>query len=242
MGVKSISFSGIGPRQSMQDVGVVGKLNRSCGWTIVCDGMGGTPGGEVASRICVDVFNQHLRYSNTHLMVDNTADFLRLCLLKVYDAFHHHVLSNPEHEFMGTTLALAYWKETHLTFCWCGDSRFYLFRDGKLHFTSMPHNPSFDMCRQGKISLSAAEKMKTHLLTNCISIQEVFTVPEFHTLEIKPGDRLLTCTDGVWNSLNKKHLNEMANSLDLRKMARSLHLYLKAHATDNFLGSIVSFF
>src|SRR6202034_1888524 len=93
---------------------------------VCADGMGGAQAGEVASRIAIETFEQGLP--------DGGSPEERLSQ-RVQEANQRiHELSAIEHTQagMGTTLPAAYLDDTHLSVAHVGDSRAYLFRDGKL--------------------------------------------------------------------------------------------------------------
>ncbi len=233
----SITFSGIGPRTQMQDAGLFRKIPRqNKSWAIVCDGIGGQPGGAEAANICVSEYDKFLSTSLARKMVDNTIDFLKLGMLPVLDAFYNHVQYNQTHEHMGCTFALAYIENNQAIFCCCGDSRIYLFRNGKLKFKSLPHNPSFDAYREGKISLRQAEAKKTNIITRSISVDTAFPILECKQMKIESGDRILVCTDGVWNKLTRIDLQSLASSANLNSAVKLIEKKLEADADDNYWG------
>jgi serine/threonine protein phosphatase PrpC len=223
----------------MQDAGLFRKIplqNKS--WSIVCDGIGGQLGGAEAANICVSEYDKFLSTSLAKKMVANTIDFLKLGMLPVLDAFYNHVQHNQTHEHMGCTFALAYLGNDQAYFCWCGDSRIYLFRNGKIKFKSLPHNPSFDNYREGQISLRQAEAKKTNIITRSISVDTAFPILECKQMKLESGDRILVCTDGVWNKLNRNDLHIIASSANLNITVKLIEKKLGAVADDNYWGLV----
>jgi protein phosphatase len=236
MNIKSFnSFAGIGPRKEMQDAGLFRKLARkNQSWCIVCDGIGGQLGGAEAANICVREYDKFLSTSVARKMVDKSIDFLKIGMLPVLNAFYNHVQHNQTHDHMGCTFALAYIENDKAIFCWIGDSRIYLFRKGKVHFKSIPHNPSFDTYREGEISLSQAEKDKNNILTRAITADNAFPIMETKQVKLHSGDRILVCTDGVWNKLKRNDLNSIAISINLNNTVKLIEKKLEAVANDNY--------
>jgi serine/threonine protein phosphatase PrpC len=109
LNIESQLISGFGPKKQMQDAGIY-KLNpdNKNFWSIVCDGIGGQPGGAEAANICVSEYDKYLTTSNARKMVSNTIDFLKIGILPVLEAFFSHTKLNRLHEQMGCTLSLAY--------------------------------------------------------------------------------------------------------------------------------------
>lgn len=233
----AITFSGIGPRTQMQDAGVFRKIpHQAKSWAIVCDGIGGQPGGAEASNICVSEYDKFLSTSLARKMVANTIDFLKLGMLQVLDAFYNHVQHHQTHEHMGCTFAMVYLENEQAYFCWLGDSRIYLFRKGKIKFKSLPHNPSFDVYREGQISLRQAEAKKTNIITRSISVDTAFPILECTQMKLESGDRMLVCTDGVWNKLTRNDLHSIATSTNLNILVKIIENKLEADADDNYWG------
>jgi serine/threonine protein phosphatase PrpC len=231
------SFSGIGPRTEMQDAGLFRQISsQHRSWCLVCDGIGGQPGGAEAAHICVSRYDEFLLYSRSRNITDNTIDYLKLGLLNVMDAFYNQVEKDPRFEHMGCTFALAILEEDKATFSWCGDSRIYVFRDGKILFKSQPHNIYFDEYRAGNISLMEAEKKKTNIITRCISMDAAFPILESKQMRLKMGDRILVCTDGVWNDLDRGDLMGFARVKNLQEIANQIEKKLEEIASDNYWG------
>jgi len=219
----------------MQDAGLVRKIPRqNKSWSIVCDGIGGQPGGAVAANICVGEYDKFLSTSVARKMVDKSIDFLKIGMLPVLDAFYNHVQQVQSHEFMGCTFALAYIENDKAIFCWIGDSRIYIFRKGKAHFKSNPHNPSFDAYREGEISLSQAEKDKNNILTRAITADNAFPIMETKQVKLHSVDRILVCTDGSCNNLKLNDLNSIAISINLNNTIKLIEKKLEVVADDNY--------
>jgi protein phosphatase len=223
----------------MQDAGLFRKIpHQAKSWAIVCDGIGGQPGGAEAANICVSEYDKFLTTSLARKIVDNTIDFLKLEMLPVLDAFYNHVQHNPSHEFMGCTFAIAYIENDQAIFCWCGDSRIYLFRKGKIKFKSLPHNPSFDAYREGQISLKQAEVKKTNIITRSISVDTAFPILACKKMKLESGDRMLVCSDGVWNKLTRNDLHILASSTNLKFSIKQIEERLRTEADDNYWGCV----
>ena len=234
---KSTIISGIGPRAEMQDAGLFRKFpgsNQS--WCIVCDGIGGNPGGGEAANLCVKTYDYFLANSKARAMVTNVVDFIKLGLLTIFDAFYTHVERDQLHDHMGCTLALMYIENDKATFCYCGDSRIFLFRNGKVHFKSLPHNSFFDDYRAGKLSLRKAEKNKTNFITRSLSVDNAFPILEYKQIKIKSGDRILVCTDGISNILERTDFIDFATNKQLIHAANKFAKKLKKVANDNYWG------
>jgi protein phosphatase len=231
------NFSGIGPRKEMQDAGIFRHIeNQKRAWSIICDGIGGQPGGAEAANICVSRYDEFLLNSHSRNFTDKIIDYLKFGMLTVMDAFYDQAEKDQHFEHMGCTFALAYFEEDIATFSWCGDSRIYVFREGKIFFKSLPHNIYFDEYRLGNISLMEAEKKKTNIITRCISMDAAFPILESKQMRVKMGDRILVCTDGVWNDFDRSDLMGFARVKYLKEIAKKIEKKLESDAGDNYWG------
>jgi protein phosphatase len=152
---------------------------------MVADGMGGAVGGEIASRIAVDIA----------IRVDGTA---RDRVAAANEAILAEVDRRPELAGMGTTLTLFELRtDTPSTFAHVGDSRAYLLRTGELSQLTVDHTVVNEYVRAGKIR---PEEVATHpqrsMLTRALGLVDDVEI-DSGSIALIQGDRLLLCSDGV---------------------------------------------
>ena len=79
-----------------------------------------------------------------------------------------------------------------------GDSRAYLYRDHELHQLTEDHTVVADMVRSGALRRDqVAEHHLRHTITNVVGGPELGVKVEARALEVRGGDRLLLCSDGL---------------------------------------------
>ena len=115
---------------------------------VVCDGMGGAEGGQIASSVAVETFMKEM---HALIRADMTAEQLRelasFCVAKANTAVYQRALQDPAYQGMGTTLVSAVAEEKYAIVCNIGDSRAYLIRGGEItrithdHSVVQPHHP-----------------------------------------------------------------------------------------------------
>ena len=116
----------------------------------VADGMGGYAAGEIASRSTIKAFE-----AATHsLRHEQEEQNIRKVMLEAFDKANTHVykmaVSNESYSGMGTTMTALYLPgDGHGYCCHVGDSRLYLFRDGKLEQLTHDHTLVADLQEQG---------------------------------------------------------------------------------------------
>ena len=167
---------------------------------VVCDGMGGAEGGQIASSVAVETFMKEMR---ALIRADMTAEQLRelasFCVAKANTAVYQRALQDPAYQGMGTTLVSAVAEEKYAIVCNIGDSRAYLIRDGEITRITHDHSVVQTLVENGNIT---AEEARTHpnrnLITRALGVSANI-VPEYNRCEIETGDILLLCTDGLTN-------------------------------------------
>jgi PPM family protein phosphatase len=151
---------------------------------IVADGMGGHVAGEVASRIAINAA------ASTDLdPADRVAAGNR--------AIREEVARDPGLDGMGTTMTLVQIEDSLAKFAHVGDSRAYLLRDGDLRQVTDDHTVAAEYVAKGQLSPEeAASHPQRHMLVRTLGLTRFVNIDEV-TVELKAGDRLLLCSDGL---------------------------------------------
>lgn len=190
----------------------VGRLrdkNQDCAFVservvAIADGMGGPPGGDVASLLAVE----SLRTAMADPEIDTLADAFRWANTQVWDRSAERDLRG-----MGTTLcALALVDDgsdgdpPQLAIANVGDSRIYLLRDGDLELRTEDHSLVEEMVRDGRLT---AEEALAHgqrnIVTRAIGIAPTVEVDSWE-LDAEAGDRYLLCSDGLFNEVEPNRI------------------------------------
>lgn len=203
---------------------------------VVSDGMGGGAVGEIASTITVESLARSYRHSS-----DISADIGVSSLSSLpeggftdlgapaFDAekqiiamtnalirAHHDVREAADKGGescggMGATAVAVHLSEWNAVIGHVGDSRAYLVRNGSIRQLTTDHSAVQKMVSMGLISRQEAENhARRHELSQAIGGFEV-VVPDVVTLELKSGDRLLLCSDGVTNVIDDETLQHYLN-------------------------------
>jgi protein phosphatase len=164
----------------------------------VADGMGGHVGGEVASRVGIEALRDSF-------VDDTTLDGLVQAVHDANKAVWERAEAEPGLHGMGTTIvAVALVSDggrKQLAVVNVGDSRAYLLHDGELSQLTRDHSLVADMVRAGAIT---AEDARTHpnrnVLTQVLGVDPDIEPAVMVTDPIR-GDRILLCTDGLFDEL-----------------------------------------
>lgn len=165
---------------------------------VVCDGMGGAEGGQIASSLAVETFMKEIR---ALLRADMTAGQLRelasFCVAKANTAVYQRALQDPAYQGMGTTLVSAVAGERDAVICNIGDSRAYLIHNGEMTRITHDHSVVQTLVENGDIT---AEEARTHpnrnLITRALGPDET-TLCDSFDVSFAHGDKILLCTDGL---------------------------------------------
>ena len=165
---------------------------------VVCDGMGGAEGGQIASSVAVETFMKEMR---ALIRTDMTAEQLRelasFCVAKANTAVYQRALQDPAYQGMGTTLVSAVAEEKYAIVCNIGDSRAYLIRGGEITRITHDHSVVQTLVENGNIT---AEEARTHpnrnLITRALGPEEHIEC-DVYDVTLGADERLLLCSDGL---------------------------------------------
>ncbi len=196
-------------RSSNQDALRYGTLDNDGYYAVVCDGMGGANGGNVASDIAVDIISGRIvdGYANgaalrpDHLL----ASAMAAANIEIFD----QAISNPQCEGMGTTVVavVVFGKNAYISHV--GDSRVYLYRGNTLQQITRDHSVVQEMIESGQLTEEQARSHpRKHFITRALGVSAM-EEGEFDELELEPNDKLLLCTDGLTNMVDDTVLSEL---------------------------------
>jgi serine/threonine protein phosphatase PrpC len=164
---------------------------------VVADGMGGAQAGEVASALAVEEFKQDLPAQGSP--EERLTARIHSANRRIFE------LSRTEHEHagMGTTLTAVYLVDDYLAVAHVGDSRAYIFRDGKLIRLTQDHSLVEELVRQGKLTeAQAAEHPQRSIITRALGI-EIDVEVDTWSYPMRAGDVVLLCSDGLTSMISE---------------------------------------
>ena len=197
-------------RATNQDEFKVCSVNEELCFGLVCDGMGGENGGNIASSVACDVISRHLI---EHLRPDlSDEDYKNIIISAVSDgnvAVYDKSLEDKRYIGMGTTVVLAVVYQDKAFIAHVGDSRVYLIRDGKIHQLTKDHSLVQTLLEQGKIK---PEEVHNHpqknMITRAIGIS-CFVDIDYIEVSHMEHAALLLCSDGLTNTCDDETIKEI---------------------------------
>ena len=183
----------------------------------VADGMGGAQAGEVASRMAVEAFE---RADESGAAPE---ELLRRTAQEANREIFDLAQGDSSRSGMGTTLTAALLHGDEISFGHVGDSRAYVFREGKLKQITNDHSLVEELRRQGKLTRDqAAEHPQRSVITRALGPEPNVDVDTM-TFSARPGDVFLLCSDGLTTMLEDEDVAAiLARESDLHKAARRL--------------------
>ncbi|MBW3561811.1 MAG: protein phosphatase 2C domain-containing protein [Actinobacteria bacterium] len=164
---------------------------------VVADGLGGHPAGHVASRIAIETIDDRLTLEALAEDGDRSG-LLTRTLHEAHRAIMDDSRTNPDRSGMGTTAVLTYLGEgaEEAWVAHVGDSRAYLSREGQLRRITTDHR-------------SGASGRITQALGTTSDID-----PDVTRVDLEPGDRLLLCTDGLFDMVDEGLIESVTADTD----------------------------
>jgi len=184
----------------------------------VADGMGGAQAGEVASRMAVDAFD---RLVDTDELPPE--ELLRRTAKEANREIFELAQGDASRSGMGTTLTAALVHGSEISFGHVGDSRAYVFREGKLKQITNDHSLVEELRRQGKLTRDqAAEHPQRSVITRALG-PEPDVLVDTMTFSARAGDVFLLCSDGLTTMLADEEVATIvAGGENLTMIARRL--------------------
>ena len=204
-------------------------------FAVVCDGMGGAAGGRLASTLASETYAAEMEKA---LKPDMTPEQLREASAYAVAMANRAVAERAEAEAalanMGTTLVAAVAYENGVVITNVGDSRAYRLRDGKLSQITQDHSVVGELLRNQVITPEMAKKHPyRNIITRAVGIDPVVEV-DVLSEDKQLDDLWLVCSDGLYNMVDDKDIEEILNTLHEEKAAdRLLELALENGGTDN---------
>ena len=164
---------------------------------IVADGIGGHIAGEIASFIAVRTIQEYLSEHNPNDRKPAQETILA-SINAAHEAIHASAGGTDNNIRMGTTIVLA-WIPSPAETAWIahvGDSRAYLYREKKLSLLTEDHTLLWQARREGVLPDNPNLWPPRQALSQALGASDQIE-PEARQLDLKLGDQILLCTDGL---------------------------------------------
>lgn len=193
-------------------------LNEKENQYIVADGMGGHNAGEVASKEAVIFIENALKQGKVMSNSYNLEKVMKGIIYDTHEAVIEKAKTKSEYRGMGCTISLLLVEENNLLHtCHVGDSRIYLVNEGTIELIGTDHSVVAQAIKDGQMTEEEArESPIKNKLTMAIGANiELF--PEYVSKQANPGDKVIICSDGLWDMISDKEIHNTCNTSDNAK-------------------------
>jgi protein phosphatase len=204
---------------------------------LLADGMGGYRYGEVASRAACELFPVYFD--------PKTGDFethMKDILVKINSHLYNQGAARGEDKIMGTTFLACWLAGGRAHLCHAGDVRAYVFRRGRLKQLTRDHSTIAEMVALGYLSNQEARSHPLrHIVNRSLGIEPEVT-PDYNSLDIRKGDTLLLCSDGLWTMVEDKVIRESLKKMETpeQTVEQLINLANQAGGADNITAIIIT--
>jgi protein phosphatase len=221
-------------RAENQDAVAIVSLRQATGCALlVADGMGGHPDGSLAARVAVDAAVLTLRNTT------DPAGQLIAAVAAANAAIAERAQPDERGRSLGTTLVAAVVYGNRATVANVGDSRAYLVRGGSAMQLTVDHSWVAEQVRAGLLRPEDAQRHpRRSRITRALLGPHVD--PDLVEVNLRPGDHLLLCSDGLWDTLPPERIAALLDpALPLDAATAALvDAALEAGSADNASAAV----
>jgi len=211
-----------GDREYQQDQ--VAVLNHprvnGCILAVVADGMGGRSGGRKASdQVMMTAKQLFERYAPE---TDDAGALLKQLVQEAHIVIKLTAISS-EQEPHSTVAAFLINPGGDCHWVHAGDSRVYHFHGNNLVKRTLDHSYVQTLVSRGEITEEEANvHPQSNILMGCLGTEDDPQMDVHFIPQLRPGDILMACSDGVWHYFNSTELGSVLSSLSAREASEFL--------------------
>lgn len=170
---------------------------------VIADGMGGMNAGEVASSIAIETIKKYFAHDKITKDIVSTSyakkEYLEYVIKEADKSVKIEAKNDLAKNGMGSTIIIAWLTHSGLTISWCGDSRAYLFEpEIGLKLLSEDHSYVQDLVKANKLDYNDTfDHPQGNIITRSLGDPSKVAQPETREFEVKEGDIILLCSDGL---------------------------------------------
>ncbi len=205
---------------------------------LVCAGVSGHAGGNVASRLAAETVVETVRRNlagSAVPTIQEAAKLLQTAVLTASKTVFDKAQRDPNLNRMATTLDAAWLVGDRLVTAHTGDSRVYLYRQGRMACLTKDHTHAQELVESGNLTQEQADKSPLgNALTHAVGFQE-HTRVDLLAPEIQSGDLIFMCTDGIYGKLQDARIHEALGKTSGRapEVLKSLVEQARAAGSEN---------
>ena len=234
MNLQYFKISGQGKRNYNEDAFLIDADNNLF---MVCDGVGGSNRGDIASKKACEYFSRYLLEKG-----EFTQSEIEKSLLETERCFDEYMTQNPDARGMATTLTFLKLENEKATIGHIGDSRVYQIRNGKILFMTRDHSFVNELVASGFLTEEEARQHpKRNQITRAIQGSENSTLIDVDLItSIEPGDYFLLCSDGILEGIDNEWIeNNFTFDNSLEKIENGISESCQKNSSDNYTAIVI---
>lgn len=210
-------------RENNQDSYAAGELSGGVAWMVVCDGMGGVNGGNIASAMAVKSISESINTNYRDGMSSNSIrDMLLSAAVAANIAIYDTAQSVESLNGMGTTVVAAVIASGVCHIVHAGDSRAYIMQNGELVQITRDHSVVQNMIESGKLTPEQAREYPgKNIITRTLGVDRK-TEADYNEVDIKESGIFLACTDGLVNFVSDETIKNVLSENNLQDCPKIL--------------------
>ena len=210
-------------RSNNQDSYAAGELPGNVAWAVVCDGMGGAAGGNVASATAVKLISEKIATCYHAGMSDGSIKNLLISAIESANMLVFDTAGQNEALFgMGTTVVAVIINVDRVYVACVGDSRVYIVSESMFQVTT-DHSVVQNMIDNGEITKEEARfHPQKNVITRALGVDRDIRVDFFQEEIDKDKDIVLLCTDGLTNYVDEPTIYSIAKNSSRYEIADEL--------------------
>jgi len=179
---------------------------------VVSDGMGGHNAGEVASQTAIKALESFfVGIEMQSIPKESISETLINAVLDANKMVRAKGMSANEYSNMGCTVVLVFIDQNILHVGHVGDSRVYLIDKKDIVQVTTDHSVVMELVQAGEMTKAEARcSYLKNQLSQALGISAEVR-PEYIRRELKKGDTVLLCTDGLWDMLSDDQIHKSVN-------------------------------
>lgn len=207
-------------RARNEDTFRYGTLEDGTAWALVCDGMGGVHGGQLASTIAADMVSEKIKKCyNPSMSVSSLENLLLSAVTTANVIVYDRGDIDYNLKGMGTTIVASIAKDNEACIAHVGDSRAYITDGKEIRQVTKDHSLVQEMYDSGKIS---ADELENHpqknIITRAMGVSEGVEI-DFNYVCLNKNEALILCSDGLSGLVSKERILEIYNNTDFDCLA-----------------------
>jgi protein phosphatase len=238
MGFKYTQFTSAGAEKKINEDAIESVLLDDGYLALLCDGVGGDYGGELAARIAI----KSALYFFNESKNKNYLERIKQSIEESNSFVFSHSTSTSGMQNMATTFEILFVKENVAYWGHIGDSRIYHLKSKRLHQITKDHSLVQRLLDEGFIThRQAAFHSQKNVIIKALGDNKIIE-PDISKIIIDQSElnRFFICSDGVSNLVSNNELEELLNLLELEEIKTKLIKIVKLRsAIDDYSFIIV---